>query len=74
MSVLPLLTILISSNDRDVDRDLVRGKFSISVGLINAGSLFSYRVMHSYSLVEAIKYEFSLYLHYRSWIKHSCST
>ena len=70
MSVLPLLSISISSSDRD----LVRGNFLISVGLMNAGSLFSYRVMHSYSLLEAIKYEFSLYLHCYNWIKHACSS
>ena len=40
MSVLPLLTILISSSDPD----LVRGKFSIYVGLINAGSHLTYKV------------------------------
>ena len=70
MSVLPLLVILISSSGRD----LVQSKFLISVGLINAGSLFSYKVMHSYSLVEAIEYEFSLYSHCYSWIKHACSS
>ena len=70
MSVLPLLTILISSTDRD----LVRGKFSISVGLINAGRLFSYREIHSYSLVEAIEYESSIYSHCYNWIKHACSS
>ena len=65
MSVLPLLTILISSSDRD----LVRSKFSISVGLINAGSLFGYRAMHSTSLVGAIEYELSLYSYWiYSWI------
>ena len=58
MSVLPLLAILMSSSDC-----VVRDKFSISVGLINADSLFSYRVMNSYQLVEAIEYELSLYLH-----------
>ena len=70
ISVLPLMTILMSSSDRDLDR----GKFSISVGLINAGSLFSYRVMQIYSLDEAIQYKFSLYFHCHSWIKRACSS
>ena len=55
VSVLPLLTIWISSSDRD----LVRSNFSISVGSINADGLFISRVMHSYSLVGAIEYELS---------------
>ena len=70
MSVLPLLTIWISSSDRD----LVRSKFSISISLTNADSLDSYRVMHSYSSVEAIEYEFSLSSYCYNFIKHTCSS
>ena len=66
----PVKTILMSSSDRDLDR----GKFSISVGLINAGSLFGYRVMQIYSLDETIQYKFSLYFHCHSWIKRACSS
>ena len=39
----------------------VRSKVSISVGLMNASNLFSYRVIQSNSLVVTIEYELSLY-------------
>ena len=42
--------------------------------LNNADVLFSYRVINSYSLVKAIKYEFSLYSYCQTRIKHANSS